>query len=84
VTIDYPWWINAFGVNDWIGQDYMKIFRDRGYITHYASVGPVSSNHDRACELYAQIKGTVVDYGQAHSSQFGHARYGRNYTGKGF
>ena len=28
-----------------------------------ASVGPISSNHDRACELAAQIKGTRVDYG---------------------
>ncbi|MCP4627225.1 MAG: hypothetical protein GY850_27495 [bacterium] len=29
-----------------------------------ASVGPVSSFHDRACELAAELKGTHVDYGQ--------------------
>jgi triacylglycerol lipase len=62
----------------------MKMFRDAGYKTHYASMGPVSSNHDRACELYAQIKGLVVDYGANHSAFYKHARFGKNYTGKGF
>ena len=57
--------------------------RDRGHTVHYASVGPVSSNYDRACELYAQIKGTRVDYGQVHSQRYGHARYGKDYTGRG-
>lgn len=46
-------------------------------------VGPVSSDWDRACEVYAQLKGTVVDYGAHHSKEFKHARYGRNYTGQG-
>ena len=35
---------------------------------HEASVGPLSSAHDRACELAAQIKGTVVDYGADHAA----------------
>lgn len=39
-----------------------------------ASVGPVSSNWDRAAELYYQIKGGCVDYGALHSVQF--AQYG--------
>lgn len=39
-----------------------------------ASVGPLSSAHDRACELAAQIKGTRVDYGAAHAKREGHAR----------
>lgn len=50
-----------------------------GYDARTASVGPVSSAWDRACELYAQIKGGTVDYGEAHAKKFGHARYGRTY-----
>ena len=49
-----------------------------------ASLGPISSAHDRACELAAQIKGTVVDYGEAHAAEAGHARFGRDYAGRGF
>lgn len=54
---------------------------DNGFVTETVSVGPFSSNWDRACELYAQIKGGTVDYGQAHASQYGHARYGRTFPG---
>lgn len=45
-----------------------------------ATVGPFSSAWDRACELYAQLTGTQVDYGEAHSKEHGHARFGRKYT----
>jgi triacylglycerol lipase len=55
--------------------------REQGYLTYTASIGPVSSNWDRACELYAQIKGGQVDYGAAHAAKYGHARYGRTYPG---
>jgi triacylglycerol lipase len=65
-------------------QDYFKPFRNQGFTVHEASVGPVSSNHDRACELYAQIKGTKVDYGKNHAAQYDHERYGVDYTNKGF
>ena len=44
-----------------------------------ADVGPVSSMHDRACELAFQIKGGRVDYGEDHSAEAGHARYGKTY-----
>lgn len=47
-----------------------------------ASVGPISSPHDRACELAAQLKGTQVDYGEVHATAQGHERFGRNYRGK--
>lgn len=53
---------------------------NEGYDCYDASVGPFSSNWDRACELYAQITGTTVDYGEAHSKANGHLRYGRTYT----
>lgn len=49
-----------------------------------ASVGPVASAHDRACELAAQIMGTRVDYGAAHAAEFGHDRFGDDFTGQGF
>ncbi len=49
-----------------------------------ASVGPISSAYDRACELAAQIKGAQVDYGAEHAAGAGHARFGRDYSGKGF
>lgn len=50
---------------------------------HEASVGPISSAHDRACELAAQIKGTRVDYGEQHAGQEKHERYGYDYTTEG-
>ena len=49
-----------------------------------ASVGPLSSAHDRACELAAQIGGTRVDYGEKHARAAGHRRFGDDYTGHGF
>ncbi|GMF33658.1 unnamed protein product [Phytophthora lilii] len=52
----------------------------QGYTVYTASIGPFSSNWDRACELYAQIKSGVVDYGAKHSAAHGHAQFGRNYT----
>lgn len=53
----------------------------RGYQVYMASVGPVSSAWDRACELYAQLTGTRVDYGAAHSARCGHERFGRDFSG---
>lgn len=55
----------------------IKSLEEKGIECYTASVGKISSNWDRACELYAQLTGTVVDYGKAH----GHARYGRSYEG---
>ncbi|MBQ4267791.1 MAG: hypothetical protein IJB93_06320 [Clostridia bacterium] len=50
-----------------------------GCVSHAASVGPVSSAWDRACELYAQLTGTWVDYGKAHSEKCNHKQFGRKY-----
>jgi len=57
--------------------DYLS---DSGIECYAASVGPMSSAWDQACELYAQLTGTRVDYGEAHSKKFGHKRYGRTYS----
>lgn len=62
--------------------DFVKILNSYGIETYQASVGPFSSAWDRTCELYAQLTGTVVDYGEAHSKAHGHARYGYSYEGK--
>ncbi len=56
--------------------------RSQGYTVYNPSVGGFSSAWDRACELYAELTGTVVDYGAAHSKEYGHARYGRDYTSR--
>ena len=42
-----------------------------------AELGPVSSCHDRACELFYALVGGRIDYGARHSAEHGHARYGR-------
>ena len=59
--------------------DLQKELIQAGFDVRTASIGPVSSNWDRACELYAVIKGGQVDYGKAHSENFGHAQYGRTF-----
>ncbi|MFP4178529.1 MAG: esterase/lipase family protein [Spirochaetaceae bacterium] len=61
--------------------DLEKELTELGYTVYTAKIGPVSSNHDRACELYAAIKGGRVDYGEQHSRNAGHSRYGRSYEG---
>ena len=63
--------------------DVVKHLRSCGADVYAASVGPISSAWDRACELYAQLSGTVTDYGAAHAKLHGHDRFGRDYTGAG-
>jgi hypothetical protein len=57
---------------------------DGALTPHEAKCGPISSLHDRACEVFAQIAGTRVDYGAAHSRDAGHSRYSRDYSNAGF
>ncbi|MCF7915164.1 MAG: triacylglycerol lipase [Spirochaetaceae bacterium] len=71
--ISFPYWGGTV--------DLEERLRSSGFEVYTAEVGPVSSNWDRACELYAYIKGGVVDYGEAHSQKYGHARYGEYYPG---
>jgi hypothetical protein len=40
----------------------------------------VGSLHDRACEIFYQLVGGTVDYGEAHAREHGHARFGRTYA----
>ncbi|KAI8053499.1 Alpha/Beta hydrolase protein [Syncephalis plumigaleata] len=47
----------------------------------FVKPGCTSSLHDRACEIFYQLKGGVVDYGEEHAREHGHARFGRVYHG---
>ena len=61
---------------------YRSEFEDAGFQTYAVNVGKFTSNWHRACETYAQLKGTRVDYGVCHAREFGHLRYGVDYTGQ--
>ena len=84
----YTGWGGYDGLNDiapyWglFTGDILKELNNSGYHCYAASVGPLSSAWDRACELYAQLTGTRTDYGIYHSKKYGHDRYGEDFTGK--
>ena len=57
----------------WGGKTDLKEFlEENGYEVYVSNVGALSSNWDRAIELYYEIKGGQVDFGLEHSKQFGH------------
>lgn len=62
------------------GGDMTKNLNKLGFSCYSASVDPEGSAWDRACELYAQLMGTRVDYGKAHSEKFGHERFGKDFS----
>ncbi|PWZ15378.1 Lipase [Zea mays] len=43
-------------------------------------LGSLTSVHDRARELFYYLKGGQVDYGEEHSREYGHSRFGRTYA----
>lgn len=73
-----PYWGGGLGESD---TDIIEILNEQGVEAYAAQVGPLNSAWDRACELYAQLTGTVVDYGEAHSKEHKHERYGFSYEG---
>ncbi len=83
----YLCWGNDDRLNDvlplfgmWNGSA-KQTLQDAGYSADTPSVGMFSGMWDRACELYAFIKGGRVDYGKVHSARNGHDRYGKTYPG---
>ena len=60
--------------------DLLGLLEDEGYECYLTSQGPFSSIWDAACNIYAELTGTRVDYGAAHAKEHGHARYGREYA----
>lgn len=73
-----PYWGGGLSLSD---NDFVKMLNDQGVEAYAAEVGPLNSAWDRACELYAQLTGAVVDYGEAHSKAHNHDRYGFSYEG---
>jgi len=76
VTEDVGHYFGGLAVDDLAGSMTAK-----GMPTYEADISPLGSVWDRACELYACIKGGTVDYGAAHSAEVGHERYGKTYPG---
>ncbi|MBO7697505.1 MAG: hypothetical protein J6S38_00560 [Erysipelotrichaceae bacterium] len=62
--------------------DLIKQLRDIGYECYSASVSPAGSAYDRACELYAQLYGKRTDYGEVHSRNYRHERFGPDFSGR--
>ena len=60
--------------------DLLEYLSEQGFNCVSASVAPHGSAWDRACELYAQLSGTVVDYGKEHSERCNHERFGTDYS----
>ncbi len=52
-------------------KDIQKILEKNGHTVFNVSVGPISSNWDRAVEVYYQLKGGQLDYGYGHSTKYG-------------
>ncbi|KAJ7070827.1 alpha/beta-hydrolase [Mycena amicta] len=68
------------GNGSWLWGDFEEYLNEDCKIPRrviFVSIGPVSSLHDRACELYYALVGGTVDYGEAHATAHGHARFGR-------
>ncbi|MEE8341718.1 MAG: lipase [Candidatus Neomarinimicrobiota bacterium] len=68
----------GWGPDEMIGYKYWGGFWDleeylekEGFTVITVSIGPVSSNWERAVEIYYQLKGGHVDYGKSHSDKFG-------------
>lgn len=59
--------------------DLVEWLNGNGCRSYSVSVGPMSSAWDQACEIYAQLTGTRVDYGEVHAKRHNHKRFGREH-----
>ena len=87
----------GFGEGDWINDyllyywgfkfpwnqknKVLPYLKKKGYEIYNPPLGPWNSAWDRCCLLWAYLMGGTVDYGEAHSKKYGHARFGRTYPG---
>ena len=78
----YDWYYAAMPYWGVFGGDLMQYLNARGFESYCASVSGTDSAWDRACELYAQLTGTLTDYGEEHSKRCRHDRYGKDFTGQ--
>ncbi len=60
--VGYKYWGGFWDIEEYL--------EEKGYDVITVSVGPVSSNWDRAVEIYYQLKGGQVDYGEAHAKKY--------------
>ena len=64
--------------------NYREVIQEQTALpTYTVSLGPFSSLHDRACELWAILHGTRVDFGHHHALQYDHDRFGRDFSNQG-
>jgi triacylglycerol lipase len=77
----FGWGVDElFGFNYWGEAEHVEGLGPR----IFPSVGPISSLHDRACEVFYQLKGGTIDYGQEHANKFRHARFKNDKNGMPF
>ena len=76
----FPYWGGGFTIGQ--TDNLMDILNCAGIKAYAANPGPFNSAWDRACEVYAALTGTVVDYGKAHSEKYNHERFGFSYEGR--
>jgi len=72
------------GYNYWGGTvDLQEYLISNGYEVYTVSMGPISSNWDRAIEAFYQIKGGQVNYGIEHSETYNiiQSPNGKSYDG---
>lgn len=69
----FPYWGMSSG-------NLAEKLRAEGLEVYAPQVSPIGGAWDRACELYALLTGTKVDYGKAHSAEKKHDRFGRTYA----
>ena len=68
----------------WGGRtDLESVLREQGHEVYTISVGPISTNFDRAIEAFYQIKGGQVDYGNEKTKRLGIIQkpHQKNYSG---
>ena len=68
----FPYWGTTTG-------NALNYLRNQGHEVYAPSVAPISGAWYTACELYAQLTGTTVDYGEYHASLCGQRRFGRTF-----
>lgn len=76
----FPYWGGGFTIGQY--DNLIDILNLAGIEAYASNPGPFNSAWDRACEVYAALTGTVVDYGKAHSEKHNHNRYGFSYEGR--
>jgi len=59
---------------------FTKLDTPKSFNMHSVRPSPVASLHDRACQIFYQIKGGQTFYGEMHAKKFRHACYGEHNT----